>query len=117
MYAAKLVSWFQVRFHPPGGIPCDVVHALSAAAAITVGGDGVSGGGAATGADVVAGCAVVIAMGAAAGAAVVMAIGVVAGFAVVMAIGCAVVIAVTGDTDEVVTMVAVAGGVFAAAGG
>lgn len=39
LYAAKLVSWFQVRFHPPGGIPCDVVHALSAAAAITVGGD------------------------------------------------------------------------------
>jgi len=39
LYAAKLIGWFQVRFHPPGGLPCDVVHGLSATAAITVGPD------------------------------------------------------------------------------
>ena len=39
LYADKLIGWFQVRFHPPTDLPCDVVHGLSATAVITVSGD------------------------------------------------------------------------------
>lgn len=39
LYAAKLIGWFQVRFHPPTDIACDVVHGLTATAAITVSGE------------------------------------------------------------------------------
>jgi hypothetical protein len=39
LYAAKLIGWFQIRFQRPTGLPCDVVHALSAGAQITVGPD------------------------------------------------------------------------------
>ena len=39
LYAAKLIGWFQVRFQRPTDLPCDVVHALSASAQITVGAD------------------------------------------------------------------------------
>jgi len=39
LYAAKLIGWFQVRFQRPTDLPCDVVHALSASAQITVGPD------------------------------------------------------------------------------
>ena len=39
LYRAKIASWFQVRFRPPAGLPCDVVHGLSSAAQITVGAD------------------------------------------------------------------------------
>jgi hypothetical protein len=39
LYAGKLIGWFQIRFQPPAGMPCEVVHALSASAQITVGAD------------------------------------------------------------------------------
>src|SRR5450755_1892485 len=39
LYKAKIYSWFQVRFRPPTDVPCDVLHGLTAAAAITVGSD------------------------------------------------------------------------------
>ncbi|HEY4102700.1 MAG TPA: TonB C-terminal domain-containing protein [Polyangiaceae bacterium] len=39
LYRAKLIGWFQVRFHPPTGLPCSVVHGLSSSAAVTVGPD------------------------------------------------------------------------------
>jgi hypothetical protein len=39
LYAAKLIGWFEIRFQRPTGLPCDVVHALSASAQITVGPD------------------------------------------------------------------------------
>ena len=39
LYAAKLIGWFQIRFQRPTGMPCEVVHALSASAQITVGAD------------------------------------------------------------------------------
>jgi len=39
LYRAKIASWFQVRFRPPTDLPCDVVHALSSGAQITVGAD------------------------------------------------------------------------------
>src|SRR5450432_1432619 len=35
LYADKLIGWFQVRFHPPTDLPCDVVHGLPATAVIT----------------------------------------------------------------------------------
>jgi hypothetical protein len=39
LYRAKILSWFQVRFRPPTDLPCDVLHGLTAAAQISVGGD------------------------------------------------------------------------------
>ncbi|HET7545312.1 MAG TPA: TonB C-terminal domain-containing protein [Polyangiaceae bacterium] len=39
LYRAKLIAWFQARFQAPSNLPCDVVHALSAAASISVGSD------------------------------------------------------------------------------
>jgi hypothetical protein len=39
LYAAKLIGWFQIRFQRPTGMPCEVIHALSAGAQITVGPD------------------------------------------------------------------------------
>ena len=39
LYRAKLIGWFQARFQAPGNLPCDVVHGLSASAAISVGSD------------------------------------------------------------------------------
>ncbi|HEX7452145.1 MAG TPA: TonB C-terminal domain-containing protein [Polyangiaceae bacterium] len=39
LYANKLIGWFQIRFQRPTGMPCEVVHALSAGAQITVGPD------------------------------------------------------------------------------
>src|SRR5258707_430350 len=39
LYAAKLIQWFQNRFQRPTGMPCDVIHGLSATAQITVGPD------------------------------------------------------------------------------
>jgi len=39
LYRAKLIGWFQARFQAPGNLPCDVVHALSATASISVGPD------------------------------------------------------------------------------
>jgi len=39
LYRAKLLAWFQARFQAPGNLPCDVVHALSASASISVGSD------------------------------------------------------------------------------
>ena len=39
LYAAKLIGWFQVRFHPPTDIACDIVHGLTATASITVSAD------------------------------------------------------------------------------
>jgi hypothetical protein len=39
LYGAKLIGWFQVRFHPPTDIACDVVHGLTATAAISVSAD------------------------------------------------------------------------------
>lgn len=39
LYAAKLIQWFQNRFQRPTGMPCAVIHALTATAQITVGPD------------------------------------------------------------------------------
>ena len=39
LYAAKLIGWFQNRFQRPTGMPCSVIHALTATAQITVGPD------------------------------------------------------------------------------
>src|SRR6478752_4423109 len=39
LYRAKLIAWFQARFQAPTNLPCDVVHALSASASISVGAD------------------------------------------------------------------------------
>ena len=39
LYAAKLIQWFQNRFQRPANMPCDVIHALTATAQITVGPD------------------------------------------------------------------------------
>lgn len=39
LYAAKLIQWFQNRFQRPTGMPCEVIHALTATAQITVGPD------------------------------------------------------------------------------
>jgi len=39
LYRAKLLAWFQARFQAPSNLPCDVVHALSASASISVGPD------------------------------------------------------------------------------
>ena len=44
LYNAKLIQWFQNRFQRPTGMPCDVIHSLSATARITVGPDrGITG--------------------------------------------------------------------------
>jgi TonB C terminal len=39
LYADKLIGWFQIRFHPPTDLACDVVHGLTATASITVSAD------------------------------------------------------------------------------
>ena len=39
LYRAKIASWFQARFRPPTDLPCEVLHALSAGASISVGSD------------------------------------------------------------------------------
>ncbi|HEX3849947.1 MAG TPA: TonB C-terminal domain-containing protein [Polyangiaceae bacterium] len=39
LYRAKIASWFTARFHPPSELPCEVLHALSSGAQITVGSD------------------------------------------------------------------------------
>lgn len=39
-YLAKILGWFNVRFHPPSGeIPCEELHGLSAGVAVRVGPD------------------------------------------------------------------------------
>jgi len=39
LYRAKISGWLQVRFKPPSGLACDVVHTLTSAAVVTVGAD------------------------------------------------------------------------------
>jgi len=36
LYIAKLIAWFQARFQAPSNLPCEIVHALSATASISV---------------------------------------------------------------------------------
>lgn len=44
LYRAKLLAWFNVRFKPPQGIPCDELKKLTAGVSASVGGDRSVGG-------------------------------------------------------------------------
>ncbi len=39
LYRAKLISWFQARFQPPGNLACNVVHGLTASISVSIGPD------------------------------------------------------------------------------